>query len=373
MRSTTKVSTVALFTIILFVDWWCFVAAGKDFYSILGVPRSAEQKQISKAYRELSRKYHPDKNPGDKEAENKFVEISNAYDVLSDPDKRRTYDMYGEEGLTQQGGGHGGFHDPFDIFAQHFGGGNRQQQQHSNKKPEIVIPLEVTLEDLYNGATHRLSHKKQILCTKCRGLGTKNANDLETCPDCRGKGVKIQTHQIGPGFVQQIQTVCDKCSGKGRIAKSKCPHCKGTKIEQGEDVLTMVIERGMGDGSRIIFEGEGDESPDTQPGDVVFEIVTAPHHRFTRKGNDLQIKIKITLLEALVGFKRTFKHLDGHEVVLERSEITTPGFIDVIYEEGMPQHNFPSLSGNLLVEYTIEFPKSLTESQRSEISKILSK
>jgi DnaJ-class molecular chaperone len=142
-----------------------------------------------------------------------------------------------------------------------------------------------------------VAHRKQILCTKCRGTGAKDPNDVKTCPDCGGKGIKVETKKVGPGFIQQMQTTCNVCGGKGTTVTTKCPHCHGTKIEIGEEQLVMVIERGMPDQHKIRFEQEADEAPDTVPGDLYFTIVTLEHDRFSRKGNDLYLKEKITLLE----------------------------------------------------------------------------
>jgi len=201
------------------------VQAGKNYYQILGVSRDATSKEIGKAYRELSLKYHPDKNKGDPTAQEKFVEISQAYEVLSDDEKRRIYDQYGEEGL-QQGGGNS-FRNPFDIFANFGfgggGGGGGHSHREQRKGPSVEIPLEVTLADLYNGRTISVAHKKQILCPKCRGSGAKNADDVQTCPVCGGSGTRVFTQQLGPGFITQTQKTCDKCGGKGKIVKSTCP------------------------------------------------------------------------------------------------------------------------------------------------------
>jgi DnaJ-related protein SCJ1 len=237
--------------------------------------------------------------------------------------------------------------------------------------PDLSVPLEVTLEDLYLGKTIKVLHKKQILCTHCRGSGAKNPDDVEICPVCKGKGVRIITQQLGPGFVQQVQTTCDRCGGKGQTVKSVCPHCKGKKVEHGSETLTIILERGMADGQTIVFRQQCDEAPDTQPGDLTFVISTLPHHRFTRKGNDLYFKTTISLLEALVGFSKQIPHLDGHLVTIESKSITIPGAIMKIEGEGMPHHDYPSFSGNLFVEFTVQFPDSLTSEQKKVFQQIL--
>eukprot|EP01112_Ceratiomyxa_fruticulosa_P001467 TRINITY_DN1160_c0_g1_i2.p1 TRINITY_DN1160_c0_g1~~TRINITY_DN1160_c0_g1_i2.p1 ORF type:complete len:370 (+),score=77.55 TRINITY_DN1160_c0_g1_i2:183-1292(+) len=367
-----RIHSVLVFSVVLVLLLVCAVEGAQDYYALLGLSRSASPSEIKKAYRKLSLQYHPDKNPGP-ENEKKFVELANAYEVLSDPDKRRTYDQYGEEGLKQQGGG-GGFTNPFDIFAsfggfkfQQGGGANSMQQ----RGPDVEVDLECTLKDLYLGRTFKVAHKKQQLCTHCRGTGAKKASDVQTCPGCKGTGMKVKVHQLGPGFVQQTQSPCDECGGKGKKVTSTCHHCHGKKVEPSEEELTVIVERGMQDGQQITFEGQGDEAPDTQPGNVHFRIVTVPHKRFTRKGDDLYHQASISLLEALVGFTKKIKHLDGRMVEITRTEVTKPGFVLTIEEEGMPVHNYPSQKGKLFVEFTVRFPTSITDEQKEGFKKLL--
>jgi len=357
-----------LLTVLLICVCIAAVFAGKDYYQVLGVSRDADIRQIKKAYRELSLKYHPDKNP---DGGDKFVEIGNAYDVLSDEDKRRIYDQYGEEGLK---GNSQPMRNPFDIFSSFGFGGGGGHQHHApseRKGPSVEIPLEVTLKDLYVGREWEVAHKKQVLCPKCRGTGAKDPNDVQTCPDCKGTGTKVITQQLGPGFVTQTQTTCTRCNGKGRIVKSTCPSCAGKKVSVGEDVLTVVLERGMADGATITFESEADEHPDENPGDVHFKVTTQPHRRFTRTGDNLSMKMNITLLEALVGFSKTFRHLDGHEVVVSREVVTKPGEVVRVPNEGMPQHRDPSTFGDLFIEFSIKMPESLTQEQKDGFKVLL--
>jgi DnaJ-related protein SCJ1 len=346
------------------------VDAGKDFYKALGVPRDASLKQIKKAYRELSLKYHPDKNPGDEAAAQKFVEIGNAYEVLSDDDKRRKYDQFGEEGLKGNQGG-GGFGNPFDIFSNFgFGGGGRQEPQ-ERRSPSVEMPFEVTLRDLYVGKEITIGQKKQILCPKCRGTGGKDPNDVQQCPDCRGSGTKVYTQQLGPGFMTQTQRTCDRCGGKGKLVKATCPHCKGSKVAMESDTITVDVERGMPDGHKIVFSQEADEIPEHVPGDVTFRIVTLPHKRFTRNVHDLHTKMTISLLEALVGFSKTFRHLDDHTVTITRDVVTKPGEVIKVEGEGMPHHNYASQTGDLFVEIAIRMPASVTEEQKEGFKQLL--
>jgi DnaJ-related protein SCJ1 len=348
------------------------VECGKDYYDTLGVSRDATQAHIKKAYRKLSLQYHPDKNPGE-ENRKRYYDIQAANEVLSDPDKRKIYDQYGEEGLKQNAGGGGGNpFNPFEMFfGQRQGGGGGGGAQQMQKGPDVEIDLEVTLQDLYLGRTFEVAQKKQTLCHKCRGTGAKKASDVTTCGGCKGTGMKVKVQQLGPGFVQQTQTVCDECGGKGKKVTSTCPHCGGKKVEAGEDILTISVEQGMQDGERITFQSQSDEAPDSTPGDLHFKLVTVPHKKFTRKGDDLHYSLTVSLLEALVGFSKKIKHLDGHLVEIERKDVTKPGQVIPIQGEGMPQHNFPSQKGNLYVEITVKFPASVTEEQKEGFKKLL--
>jgi len=169
----------------------------------------------------------------------------------------------------------------------------------------------------------------------------------------------------------QTQRTCDKCGGKGKIVKTTCPFCQGKKVSVDEDTFTITVERGMPDGHQIVFEQEADESPEVTPGDVIFKIKTMPHKRFERRGNDLHMKMTISLLEALVGFSKNIKHLDGHEVIVKRDEVTKPGEIINIEGEGMPHHNYSSQSGNLYIEFIIKMPAKLTEEQKQGFRNLL--
>ncbi|KAI8620366.1 hypothetical protein BC830DRAFT_1059368 [Chytriomyces sp. MP71] len=341
------------------------VLAGKDYYKILGVNRSALKREIKKAYKELSKKYHPDKNPGDKASEDKFIECAQAYEVLADDEKRRIYDQFGEEGLKEDGGG--GFHNPFDIFSQFgFGGGSRGGRQ-ERKGTEVIMDLRVTLEEIFNGETVEVDVNKQVICPICRGSGAKSANDVKKCTSCNGQGIKIVKHQLAPGMWQQMQTTCDVCGGKGKIVKSTCPSCKGHKVKRGSHQISVTIERGVPDDHAIVFENEGDEHPDITPGDIHFVVRTQPHPVFQRDGVNLHMNMAIPLKQALLGFQFDVKHLDGKPIKIKRDGVTQPGFTQIVKGQGMPTHMYPSERGDLFVKYSVTLPETLTAKQKKAI------
>eukprot|EP00271_Cylindrocystis_brebissonii_P013142 TRINITY_DN32752_c0_g1_i1.p1 TRINITY_DN32752_c0_g1~~TRINITY_DN32752_c0_g1_i1.p1 ORF type:complete len:351 (+),score=66.29 TRINITY_DN32752_c0_g1_i1:317-1369(+) len=327
--------------------------AGKSYYDILQTSKSATDDQIKRSYRKLALKFHPDKNPGDEEASKKFSEINNAYEVLSDREKRQIYDQHGEEGLKQHaaqqgGGGFGGG----DIFSQFFGGGGfgfgGGQQEEEEKTPKgdtVTVVLEVTLEDLYVGKTDKFWRDKNIL---------KPAPGKRKC-NCKNKMV---TKQIGPGMYQQFtQQVCEDC-----------PNVK--YVREGLP-LTVEVEKGMRDGQEIVFYEEGEPVMEGDPGDLKFVIKTLPHKVFRREGNDLHASVTISLVDSLVGFTKTITHLDGHQVSLGTQGVTKPGEVRTYKGEGMPIHE-TTKAGSLHVTFSIDFPKSLTQAQKDAVLKTFS-
>ncbi|KAJ1815942.1 DnaJ- protein scj1, partial [Coemansia sp. RSA 2599] len=344
-------------------------ATGKDYYKILGVSRDASQQEIKRQYKTLSRKHHPDKNPGDEEAHERFIELAEAYEVLSDDEKREIYNRYGEEGLKNQGGagGGGGFHDPFDIFAQFFGGHVRFNQRGGARAkprgPDAHIRVPVSLLELYTGTEIEIDISKQAICPHCDGSGAASPDDIETCPVCSGSGMRIVKQVLGPGIVQQMQTTCDECKGKGKKIAKPCPHCKGTRVHREADFLAIRVEPGMADGEQIAFEGEGDQHPDHEPGSVVFHLQQEPHAVFERRGDDLHAEVSITLLDALAGFSRSILHVDDKTTIdLKRASVTPPGFVHKLSGKGMPHRQRSGASakyGDMYITYWIQFPKSL--------------
>ncbi|KAG7796328.1 hypothetical protein KL929_003519 [Ogataea haglerorum] len=340
-------------------------------YDILGVSPDATDAQLKKAYRLGALKHHPDKNPSPEAAE-KFKEISAAYEILSDPEKRDLYDQYGEEGLS--GGGAGGMNGA-DIFSQFFGGfggfGQRGPTGPQRGK-DIRHTISCTLEELYKGKTTKLALNKTVLCSTCKGKGGK---DVKKCSSCDGTGMKFVTRQMGP-MIQRFQTTCDVCQGEGDIIspKDRCQTCKGKKVSNERKILEVHIDPGMQAGQRVVFSGEGDQLPDIIPGDVIFVIDEKKHDTFRRQGHDLFYDAKIDLLTALAGGAFAIKHLSGEylKVDIIPGEVISPGSVKVIEEKGMPIPRHGGY-GNLFVNFEVIFPPKgfATEEQLEALAKIL--
>ncbi|KAF5931430.1 hypothetical protein HYC85_032303 [Camellia sinensis] len=321
--------------------------AGKSYYDILQVPRGASDEQIKRAYRKLALKYHPDKNQGNEEANKKFAEMSNAYEVLSDSEKRNIYDKYGEEGLKQHaasGGGGGGMNIQ-DIFRNFFGGGPMEEEEKIVKGDDVIVELDATLEDLYMGGSLKVWREKNII---------KLAPGKRRC-NCRNE---VYHRQVGPGMFQQM-------------TEQVCEQCPNVKYEREGNFITVDIEKGMQDGQEVVFYEDGEPIIDGEAGDLRFRIHTAPHDHFRREGNDLHTTVTITLGQALVGFEKTIKHLDDHLVDISSKGITKPKEIKKFKGEGMPLH-FSTKKGDLYVTFEILFPTTLTEDQKTQIKTILS-
>ncbi|KAG2017663.1 DnaJ protein [Coprinopsis cinerea AmutBmut pab1-1] len=334
-----------------------------DYYKVLDVHPSASDKDIRAAYKRLSKKWHPDKNK-DPGAEERFVNIARAYEVLSDSTKRQIYDRHGEEGLKGHEGGqqHGGAN-PFDMFANFFGGHHQQ----ARRGPSTVTEFEVSLADVFNGASIEFMVKKKILCDHCRGTGAASDGDIHTCTGCNGHGVKLVKQQIFPGMFAQTQVTCNDCGGRGKVIKKKCSHCQANKVLDETARYTLEVQPGMPEGHEVVFEGQADESPDWEPGDIVLRVRSKKEKGgFRRKESSLYWKETIGVDEALLGFKRNITHLDGRTLTLEREGVTQPGFVQVIKGEGMPIWNSVG-RGDLYIEYNVVMPLELSAQQRRKL------
>eukprot|EP01088_Endostelium_zonatum_P006035 TRINITY_DN18142_c0_g1_i1.p1 TRINITY_DN18142_c0_g1~~TRINITY_DN18142_c0_g1_i1.p1 ORF type:complete len:450 (-),score=148.76 TRINITY_DN18142_c0_g1_i1:96-1445(-) len=372
----------------------------QSFYEILEVSKDASAEEIRKSYRKLALKYHPDRNPGNKEAEEKFKQISHAYECISDPDKRKTYDRYGEEGLNQQGG----FHNAEDIFSSFFSnfggdddgggfggffggmGGGRRQKSGPSRTRDVVFNLSVPLKEYYTGKERKLKITKQVICDQCTGTGAKaNAKKGEVnCTECKGRGIVMEVQQRGPGFISQTQRPCTKCRGKGKsIAKEdQCTKCKGDKVVEEKKVITVQVDKGMEEGQRVSFYGESDQAPGATSGDLIVTLVNKPPEEnseealWDRHQTDLIYKKKIPLSQALTGWSFILEHLDGRKILLkgESTDVIKPGDVRIIENEGMPRYKSPFEKGNLYIVFEVEFPTfEQIKAVREDLKKALPK
>jgi DnaJ-related protein SCJ1 len=237
----------------------------------------------------------------------------------------------------------------------------------------MKIKIKMSLEDLYNGKEMEVKYTRNVICPHCRGSGADDPEDVRECPKCKGQGVTMRQQQLAPGFVQQFQEQCGKCAGTGRIKTSTCHVCSSKKTMNALDDIYVFVERGTPDGHEESFKDAADEFVDQRAGDVIMKVIQLPHPRFTRERNeDLRTSMNITLLEALTGFTRTLEHLDGHEVEIKTNpgQVCQHGEVRVLSEEGMPKYGAPSDYGDLFVGFNVENPKTLTEDQREQLSKL---
>ncbi|KAI8360838.1 hypothetical protein EDC96DRAFT_512735 [Choanephora cucurbitarum] len=361
------------------------------YYDILEVSVDASDNEIKKAYRKLAMKYHPDKNPDEGE---RFKEISHAYEILSDPDARASYDQFGEDGPGGAGGGGFGGMSADDLFANLFGGGGGGgfdfggggdfyygsgggMPRRPRKGENMKYPLNVTLEDLYLGKRTKLASSKNVICSNCDGKGGKTGATRK-CNACKGRGFQVAMRQVGMGMIQQMQVPCQECDHTGEIAKDRCKKCKGKKVTEEKKILEVFIEKGMEDGQRIYMKGEGDQEPGIEPGDVILVLNQKEHATFTRKGQDLLCKVKISLTEALCGFdKVVVTHLDGRGIHVKHpaGKVIRPGMVKRIPHEGMPTYKRPDNRGDLFIQFDVEFPSDdfATAQQLTQLESILPK
>lgn len=353
----------------------------QDYYKILGVDRNANEKEIKSAYRQLSKKWHPDKNPNNEEAHQKFIEIGEAYEVLSDPEKRSIFDKYGAEGLKNGGGGGGAggyprgnmFHDPFDIFEQMFGGAAHGSRGPPRRRgSDLIVQHYMSLKDFYLGMEQDVVLLLNDICDHCHGSGSEDGK-VTMCPDCQGRGVQIQVIQMGI-MTQQIQTMCGRCSGTGHIIKNLCKVCHGNKVTKKDKTFHLKADGGIKRNHKIRKEGEAERSPDIDtPGDVYFEFKENELNNlgYRRRGDDLYRTEVITFNESIYGgWERTIEFLDPQkQVKLQRAinKITLNGDIERIPNFGMPREGRKGF-GDLYVEYVVIAPEynkaAVTERKR---------
>lgn len=336
----------------------------KDYYRILGVPRNATEEEIKKAYRQLALKYHPDRNPGNKEAEEKFKEASEAYEVLRDPHKRRLYDQYGHEGLRESGfTGFRDFSDIFgafsDIFEELFGfGGFQRAQMRPQAGADRRYDLEIDLQQAVLGGEVTIEIPRQINCRHCQGSGIRPGSQRTVCPTCGGRGQITQSH----GFLR-ISTTCSRCQGTGSIITDPCPVCQGTGRATEKRKLVVKIPPGVDNGTQLVIGGEGDDGwLGGPPGDLYIVLHVRPHHLFRRQGDDLILTLPISFVQAALGDTVTIPTFNGsREISIPPG--TQPGDVLRLKGEGVPRLRGQG-KGDLRVEFKVEIPRRLTERQK---------
>lgn len=349
---------------ILFCLIACVLAV--DYYEVLQIDRDASESVIKKAYRSLSRQYHPDKNRGNKEAaQQKFIEVAEAYEVLSDPEKRKLYDTYGEDGLKNGGGFRGGHQDPMDMFKQFF---NVHFNQGGEKRgPDTVTAFHVSLKDIYNGATLELEIDMDSVCDDCDGTASADGKTTK-CSECNGAGVRVVRHQLAPGFIQQMQTVCDKCSGKGKIVVNPCRTCKGNRVVQEKRKYNINVPKGAPREWMYILEGEGDQSPDWTPGDLKVHVSETGDDNmgYRRRGSSLFRDEVLSVADALNGgWSRELTRLDGKStftISRKKGEPVAQNHVEKIKGEGLPAAD-SSKRGDLFIRYHVLGARSGSEKE----------
>ncbi len=349
-------------------DWYKRAMAKQDYYQTLGVERSASQDELKKAYRKLAMQYHPDRNPGDATAEQKFKEISEAYDVLKDGDKRAAYDRFGHDAFTSGGGpggfggggfsgGAAGFADIFDEMFGDFMGGRRGSTAQSGA--DLRYNLEITLEEAYQGKTAQLRVPTSVACDACNGSGAAKNSSPVTCPTCQGRG-RVRAQQ---GFFT-IERTCPTCQGVGRIIENPCEVCNGSGRVHKEKTLQANIPAGVEDGTRIRLSGEGEAGlRGAPPGDLYLFLTVAPHEIFQREGANIFCQVPIPMTTAALGGSIEVPVVDGGRAKVTVPSGTQSGQRFRLRSKGMPVLRSKAV-GDMYVEVAVETPRNLTKRQQ---------
>jgi molecular chaperone DnaJ len=360
--------------------------AKRDFYDILGVQRNATQEEIKKAYRKLALQYHPDRNPGNKQAEEKFKEAAEAYEVLSDADKRRRYDQFGHDGMrgtdfrpfTNVDDIFSTFGDIFgqagfggSVFDEMFGRSSQQRQrrtQQGQPGSDLKVRLKLTLEEIASGVEKKIKIKKALVCDTCRGTGARSSSSRITCPVCGGTGEIRQVSRSAFGQFINIST-CSNCGGEGKITKDPCPTCKGEGRVQGEATIKVSIPAGVNEGNYISLRGEGNAGiRGGPPGDVIVLIEVEPHEVFTRNNDDVILDLLISYPEAALGAEIEVPTLTGR-AKLKIEPGTQSGRILRMRDKGIPHLNSYG-RGDQLVRVNVWVPTKLTPHEREALKQL---
>jgi molecular chaperone DnaJ len=368
------------------------MANKRDYYEVLGVDKNASADEIKKAYRKLAVKYHPDKNPGDKEAEEKFKEAAEAYSVLSDADKKARYDQFGHAGVEGAGpdfsGGFGNLNDILnDLFGGAFGGGfggfggfgggfggNRggRQQQRVYRGRDIRVRVKLTLEEIAKGVEKEISIEKSVPCSECGGKGAKNSSDIKTCPGCNGTG---QVQRVVNSFLGQTVTysTCQQCGGEGKIISNPCRHCNGTGLVRKRETIKVNIPAGVEAGMQLTVHGEGHAAKNNGiNGDLLVVIEEQEHPEFKREGNNLYYTKIISVIDAMLGTEVDIPCLDGNYRIKVDAG-TQSGTVVRLRNKGLPSVNGYGGTGDMYVKIAVWIPKKLEKEDKAIIESLKNK
>jgi len=360
----------------------------RDYYEILGVNKNATADEIKTAYRKKAMQYHPDRNQGNKEAEEKFKEAAEAYDVLSNADKKARYDQFGHAGMSgaAAGGGYGNvdfdLNTIFERFGDLFGGGfsgfsgfggsgfssgNTRGRKKVRQGTNLRITVKLTLEEIAKGCEKKIKIQKFVPCSTCNGLGTKDKNSINTCPTCHGSGQVVQTERSMFGLFQQT-TVCENCHGTGEIIKNPCPQCHGNGITKGEEVVVVNIPPGVAAGMQLTMKGKGNAAPNGGiNGDLFVAIEEIEHPVFEREGNNIYLNHFISFPQAALGTSLEIPTLEG-KAKIKIEPGTQSGQILRLQGKGIPDIR-AQYRGDLIVNVNVWTPKILTKEEKTIIEK----
>ena len=354
----------------------------RDYYEVLGVSKSADATEIKKAYRKLALKYHPDKNPGDKEAEEKFKEAAEAYDVLSNEEKRRRYDQFGHAGVGGAGqGGFGGGMSMDDIFSQFgdifgsfggfsgFGGfGGGRSARRVNRGTKLRVKVKMNLQEIATGIEKKIKVKKYVACQHCNGTGAKDGKSYSTCSTCKGSGQVTRVQNTILGAMQTTST-CPTCEGEGKIINEKCTFCNGEGVLMSEEVISINIPAGVGEGMQLSLSGKGNAARrGGVNGDLIVLIEEEEHPELVRDGNDLLYNVFIGYPEAVLGETVEIPTIEG-KVKVKIEAGTQPGKILRLRGKGLPDVNGYS-KGDLLAKVNVWIPKNLSKDEKKLVEKM---
>jgi molecular chaperone DnaJ len=357
--------------------------AKRDFYEILEVSKGASQEEIKKAYRKQALKFHPDRNPGNKEAEEKFKEAAEAYEILSDPQKRARYDQFGHAGVGGANGGFGGhgmtvediFSQFGDIFSDFgfggfggFGGRTRQDSRRVSKGSNLRVKVKLTLSEINKGVEKKLKVSKYVLCDECSGTGASGGNAYSNCSTCHGSGHVTRITNTFLGQMSTTQT-CPTCEGEGRIIKSKCPKCAGEGVLRGQEVISVKIPAGVAEGMQLSVSGKGNAARRGGiNGDLLVIIEEEEHPELVREGNDLLYNLNLSFAQAAIGGHIEVPTLDG-KVKIKIEAGTQPGKVLRLRGKGLPEVQSYG-HGDLLVNINVWVPQNLSKEEKKILEKL---